>query len=179
MTRVRVSKMLAIVSRIVNMTVDTETNRLKLSFIMSSSSSKANGVASSANESRRLENDIAALSDLLNRLGAEADANASTPGDEADVGRDDLTEIDERALQELLETMERANDLADGVEGRVDVLIESLESLLLGLDRDAVDDPEDTTGSSERSGTSNGKPVEEADMLQEHEAEEPQVTRWG
>jgi hypothetical protein len=144
---------------------------------MSSSSSKTNGIASSANESRQLGNDIAALSDLLNRLGAEADANASTPGDEADVGGDDLTEIEERVLQELLEAMERANDLADGVEGRADALIENLESLLLGLDGDAVDAPEDTAGSSERFGTSNGKPVEEVDMLQEHEAEEPQVTR--
>jgi len=139
---------------------------------MSSSSSKINGVASSANEPKRLEDDISALSDLLNRLGA---ANASTSPDEADVGGDDLTEMDERALQELLETIERAEDLADGVEGRVDALIENLESLLLGLDRDTADAPQDTAGSSERSGISNEKPVEEVDVQQE--GEEPQGTR--
>lgn len=79
-----------------------------------------------------LEEDVASLSYLLSTLTAPS---SKTNGEK---GEDEIAE-DLGDLQELLQRLEGAENIASGVEGRVDALLSTLEDLLGTLDNSSLE----------------------------------------
>lgn len=76
-----------------------------------------------------VENEIASLTAMLRSIGVTFTSNGEIQAGEIDQSQT----IDESGVEEMLQIIERANSFADGVEGRLDTLLEHLESLLTGL----------------------------------------------
>ena len=80
-----------------------------------------------------LESDISRLTSLL----ASTSQTSTTNGNETDnpetVDRGEIDELGTEEVEELIRRMEAANDIADGVENKLDGILEHLDGLLSSL----------------------------------------------
>ena len=85
-----------------------------------------------------LESDISRLTSLL----ASTSPTSTTNGNETDnpetADRGEIDELGTEEVEELIRRMEAANDIADGVENKLDGILEHLDGLLssLGAERE-------------------------------------------